>query len=367
MAPQAIAKLNDELAAHDLLAPARELLALEERLIHKSGDRNQDMAGWVAVFLWLLGICGAAAGLVAGFGIARSISHSIVKLYVPIRAASGRLEEVIGPVDIAPAQGIDHLDEILQSMADHVGTVVDRLQQSEHEVLRAEQMSALGQLAAGLAHELRNPLTSMKLLVQAAVEAGPETQPPRPRPGSGGRRNGAARSLAPDLPRLRPPAATGKAAGGLRQVLDQTLELVAARARRQAVTIDSDLPAGRWSIEADHEQLRQVFLNLVLNALDALPHGGTIEVGGHAGGDGVTITVADNGPGISTEPVDQIFEPYVSTKDTGLGLGLAICRRIVDAHGGQIHAANRPRLAVRSSPSGLPGNACKDNPHATAC
>ena len=170
---QAVVQLNDDLAANGLLAPAKDLLALEERLIHTSSDRNQGVADRVAFCLILLGICGAVAGLVAGFGIARSISHSIVNLYVPIRAASGRLEEVIGPVDIAPARGIEHLDEILRSMADHVGTVVDRLQQTEHEVLRAEQMSALGHLAAGLAHELRNPLTSLKLLVQAAVEAGP--------------------------------------------------------------------------------------------------------------------------------------------------------------------------------------------------
>ena len=171
---QAVARLSGDPAADKLAAPARELLALEEKLIRESSDKNRDLAGWVAVFLWLLGICGAVAGLVAGFGIARGISHSIVNLYVPIRAASGRLEEVIGPVDIAPAQGIEHLDEILRGMADHVGTVVDRLQQTEHEILRAEQMAALGQLAAGLAHELRNPLTSLKLLVQAAVEAGPE-------------------------------------------------------------------------------------------------------------------------------------------------------------------------------------------------
>ena len=150
---QDVVRLNDDLAANSLLAPAKELLALEERLIHKSGGVNQDMAGWVAVFLWLLGICGAVAGLVAGFGIARGISSSIVNLYVPIRAASGRLEEVIGPVDIAPARGIEHLDEILRSMADHVGTVVDRLQQTQHEILRAEQMSALGQLAAGPASQ----------------------------------------------------------------------------------------------------------------------------------------------------------------------------------------------------------------------
>ena len=94
-------------------------------------------------------------------------------------------------------------------------------------------------------------------------------------------------------------------------------------------------------IVADHEQLRHVFLNLVLNSLDALPHGGTIQV--IVSGDaGVSVTVADDGPGISLEPADLVFEPYVSTKDSGLGLGLAICRRIVDAHGGRITAANGP-------------------------
>ena len=124
-------------------------------------------------------------------------------------------------------------------------------------------------------------------------------------------------------------------------------------------------------IKADHEQLRQVFLNLVLNSLDALPHGGVIQVAAfpertHGAGvspaqatapdseysesrahgtakrrRGVTITVADNGPGISTEPADQVFEPYVSTKDSGLGLGLAVCRHIVEAHGGRTKSLRR--------------------------
>jgi len=337
-----VERLNNDLAANNLLAPARELLALEERLIHKSGAVNQDMAGWVAVFLWLLGICGAAAGLVAGFGIARSISHSIVNLYLPIRAASGRLEEVVGPVDIAPAQGIEHLDEILRSMADQVGTVVDRLQQAQHEILRAEQMSALGQLAAGLAHELRNPLTSLKLLVQAAVEAGPEA-------GLRGRDLAVVadetarleRSLQTFLDFARPPRLEKRRAD-VCPVLKQTLELISARATRQGVSIRSDLPPQPLLIEADHELLRQVFLNLVLNALDALPQGGTVEVTAAGDDEGVTVTVRDDGPGITAEPVDQIFEPYVSTRETGLGLGLAICRRIVDAHGGRITATNCP-------------------------
>ncbi len=240
---QAVARLNDEVATNDLLAPTKELIALEERLNRTSSEKNQAMADRVAWGLWLLGVCGAVAGLVAGFGIARGISHSIVNLYVPIRAASGRLEEVIGPVDIAPAKGIEHLDEILRSMANQVGTVVDRLQQSQHEVLHAEQMSALGQLAAGLAHELRNPLTSLKLLVQAAVEAGPDAA-------LRGRDLAVVadetarldRSLQTFLDFARPPRLEKRRADVL-QVLNQTLELVSARAARQGVSIRSAVSA----------------------------------------------------------------------------------------------------------------------------
>ncbi len=161
------------------------------------------------------------------------------------------------------------------------------------------------------------------------------------------------RSLQTFLDFARPPGLE-KRCDDVRQVLRQTLELISARASRQGVTVRSDFPLQPLTIEADHEQLRQVFLNLVLNSLDALPQGGAIQVTA-AGGDGVTITVADDGPGISSQPAEQIFEPYVSTKETGLGLGLAICRRIVEAHGGQITGSNGPAGGAVFSVR-LPGN-----------
>ncbi len=355
-----VAKLNSDASMGAMLGPAKELLAREEDLNHRSGNFNLGMAGRIAAILGLLAVCGAAAGLVAGVGIARSVTRSIVKLYVPVRVASGRLEEVVGPVDVIPSAGLENLDELLHRLADQVGTVVDRLQQSQLEVLRAEQMAALGHLAAGLAHELRNPLTALKIIVQNAAK--------------GDQTNGlTARDLGvldSEIARLehsirtfldfaRPPSLE-KWTGDLRDEIQQTVELVHARAEGQRVTIHSAPLNEPLVIEADHEQLRQLMLNLLCNALDTLPHGGCIwitaalsdpqsntgsdKLRADAEGDRtapfVTITVADNGPGIPKQLGDRIFEPYVSTKETGIGLGLAICRRIVESHGGKLTASN---------------------------
>ena len=358
-AKQDIQHLNNELALRGLLAPAKELLALEEKLNRQSGEKNQQIAARMANVLWLFGIFGAAAGLIAGFGIARNVTRSIVELYVPVRTASGKLEEVVGPVDFDPAAGIENLDVILHKMSDQIGTVVDRLQQSQIEVLRAEQMAALGQLAAGMAHELRNPLTAMKMLIQNALKA-------RPANGLTDRDLGVLEAETTRLERLlqtfldfaRPPA-LAKMPGDVCRGIEQTLELIHARADRQGVQIECELTGRPLMIEADHEQLRQLFLNLLLNALDALPQGGIIRVAaaesnpsaarlasasgaenGEPSTRWITITVADSGPGIPQHLGEQIFAPYVSTKETGMGLGLAICRQIVQMHGGQIAASN---------------------------
>lgn len=343
------------------LHPAKDLLVLEEALLMRSEKHNDDMAGLVAKVLLLLGVCGSAAGLVAGFGIARSVSRSLVELYVPIRAASGKLEEVIGPIDLVPSAGIKNLDTILHKMARQVETVVDRLQASQLQVLRSEQLAALGQLSAGMAHELRNPLTAIKILVESASARGPSAnlsdrdllvmQKEIAR---------LERSVQTFLEFARPPKLERRL-DDIRLAIDATLDLVRARADRQHVAVRREVPGEPIMIPADHEQLRQVFLNLLFNALDAMPNGGHIclqasaapgspggggerpaRPWGEDGGSCVTITVTDDGPGLPKDLADKIFDPYVSTKDTGLGLGLAICRRIVEAHGGRIAAQNAP-------------------------
>src|SRR5262249_34266788 len=154
----------------EILRPAQEYLDYNEEEIQRSSEENQRMAGRMVVGLLLLGVCGPVAGLTAGYGIARVVSGWVVRLSVPIQDAAGRLSEVVGPVTVSAGLGLDELEGALRRLAEQVGAVVGRLQQSQREALRAEQLAAVGQMAAGMAHELRNPLTSMKILIQSAAE-----------------------------------------------------------------------------------------------------------------------------------------------------------------------------------------------------
>ena len=118
--------------------------------------------------LLVFGVVGTVGGTVAGFGIARSLRRELIELSIPIRSAMGSLNEVVGPVQVFSTDNFAELDAALGSLAQRVAQVVERLQSAERERLRNDQMAALGQLAAGLAHELRNPLTAMKTIVDAA-------------------------------------------------------------------------------------------------------------------------------------------------------------------------------------------------------
>jgi signal transduction histidine kinase len=128
----------------------------------------------------------------------------------------------------------------------------------------------------------------------------------------------------------------------VRPLVEQTLGFVAGRAATAAVRIEFAAPGEESNAAVDPGQLRQVLLNLVLNALDAMPQGGTITVTlDRDGEDALTLAVADRGGGLPAALGERIFDPFTTTKETGLGLGLSICKRIAAAHGGTLSAANR--------------------------
>eukprot|EP00913_Durusdinium_trenchii_P005658 g5276.t1 len=347
-----IRRLEENVLSNRVLVAANEFLDRKEQELEDSSKRNQITSQRIELGLLLLGSCGGIAGLLAGFGIARGFQKKVLQLTLPIQDAAGRLSEVGGPVSISSATGLEDLEGMLQDLSGRVSEVVQRLQESDREVIRADQLAALGQLSAGLAHELRNPLMCMKVLVQDARQKGSRGLEPQD-----------LEVLDEEIRRLehlvggfmdfaRPPTIIAELFD-LKEVLTQTVAFLSPRAARGLNEISCRLPDGPLVVAADRAMIRQVVLNLILNSLDAVAGNGRVEVhaefvrpvssnGTAEGRPHVLVHVLDSGPGLPAGREQRIFDPFFSTKETGLGLGLATCRRIVELHGGEVVARNRP-------------------------
>jgi signal transduction histidine kinase len=309
-----------------------------------SDSENRQIVGRLRNGMLAVGIGAPLAGLLLGYAMARRLHHSIYQLSVRIRDAAGRLNSELRPVTVEGDSDLPTLNRQMQGIIEEIERVFERLQQSEREVLHAEQLAAVGQVAAGVAHELRNPLTSVKMLVQTGLEGAFPTGLP-------------AEDLAiieHEVRRMeaciqtfldfaRPPSSERRRTD-LLAVVRRSLALLEGRARRQHVSFKTDLPPVPVELSIDSEQIHQVLVNLMLNALDALPHGGELRLAVRRTDDPpeVTVRIHDSGPGLTPPILARLFEPFVSGKETGLGLGLSICRRLIEAHGGRITGENAP-------------------------
>lgn len=234
-----------------------------------------------------------------------------------------------------------------RSVANVLSAAIERqwLEQRQREghLLRAEQMMAIGQVAAGVAHELRNPLTSIKGLVQVNLrEAVAQGLPAEDLVVIEHEVRRMERTLQTFLDFARPPKPERQPLN-LADVVERVLALVGGRAKKQLVALTVAQPDASVRVEADRDQLQQLLLNLVLNALDALPDGGRVEIDLRPPRDGfVELSVRDTGPGIAPNILPKVFETFVSSKETGVGLGLPVSKRIAEDHGGSLAAYNLP-------------------------
>jgi signal transduction histidine kinase len=235
----------------------------------------------------------------------------------------------------------------VQSVANVLSAAIERqrLERREHDrtMLRAEQMMAIGQVAAGVAHELRNPLTAIKGLVQVnRREAESLGLPANDLAVIEHEVRRMERTLQTFLDFARPPAPDRRPLDPA-EVADRVVALVGGRARKQQVGLHVSRPDADARVEADRDQLQQLFLNLLLNALDAMPHGGGVEIDIRPPRDSfVEVSVRDTGPGIAPHILPKVFETFVSSKETGVGLGLPVSKRIAEDNGGTLSAYNLP-------------------------
>ncbi len=233
------------------------------------------------------------------------------------------------------AAGILGMAAILYNQQSHMQEV----KALEIEVLHRERLSALGNLAATVAHEIRNPLNAISMgLQRLKVEFQPtDDQEQYSRVtelmlGEVHRLN----SIVEQFLSLARPLEIKPEALRVQDVLNELATLVAGEAQQSKVQIRVVAPLTLPPLKADREYLRQTLLNLILNGLQAMPEGGTLTLKANTSNGNFLISVTDTGIGIAPENRRRIFEPYFTTKAKGSGLGLAIARRIIEAHGGTI-------------------------------
>jgi len=231
----------------------------------------------------------------------------------------------------------------------------------EEAMARRERLATLGDLAAAVAHEVRNPLNAISMgLQRLGAEFRPAGVPGEAVAGAPTEADAYARLVAlmrgevarlngivEEFLSLARPLALSPAPTDPAELLRSAAALVQDEAARSGVKTVLAIPDGLPPVRADRERLTQVLLNVALNALQSMPQGGTLTLAAEAAAAAVVLAVSDTGPGIPADLLPRIFEPYVTTKARGLGLGLAIARRIVDAHGGRIEAASIPGLGSR--------------------
>ncbi len=213
----------------------------------------------------------------------------------------------------------------------------DLLLKTEERIESATRLATLGELSASLAHEIRNPLASIRLVSDNLRDTLGESVQESEYLDILHKEVERLNAVVEQYLALSRSQKSNQQEVDVNQALREVLQLVRQAAERQKVHLDfaqGAIPP----VEGEQVQLKQAFLNLALNALQAMPDGGHLHIATSADANGLTITFSDNGPGLQTPDPEQVFAPFYTTRDKGTGLGLAITRRIIEAHSGTIHA-----------------------------
>jgi signal transduction histidine kinase len=285
---------------------------------------------------WLLLIAGVT------LVVQRSVRRSAERLEAELHAASTGGE--------TPAAGIARvpLDPVAAEVHRALRDLLRRQREREHDVVRqlahADQLATLGRLAAGLAHEIKNPLAGIQGALEVLRDEAGEGESAR-----------LYSEMLEELKRVHAilhrllesgrPAPLRLVRTDLGRLLDDTAGLLRPSLKRQGVELATEAAAELPAVEVDPAKIRQVLVNLIQNAAEAMGESGghvRLRASAYADASAVVLTVEDDGPGIPPASLARLFEPFYTTKFAGTGLGLAISKSLVEQHGGQLDVTSEP-------------------------
>ena len=328
-------KVSVQLAKHDELRLPIPIADYDELF---DSLRSRSLLLFVGVFL---------VGTILTAGVASRFTRPIRRLDAGIR----RLSE--GDLDVrVEVRGKDEITRLSQAFNDMTGKLREGRERSR-EMMRREKLSALGGLAAGVAHDVRNPLHSIGLTLQDLSETSRPTDPARAVEfdraldmirGEIRRLD----QLVGNFLRFAKSERRETDAVDVADLLRETARLIKKEAEWRRIDVELDINEAVPRIVADGETLRASILNLVLNSFEAMPDGGTLSLALSVEGDAVVVRVGDTGCGIAEEDRERVFEFAYTTRESGTGLGLAMVHQcIVEEHGGRVSLDSAPGRGTR--------------------
>lgn len=322
----------------ELIGEVRNMVAMTSAdLVEKREKALREISNVKYVLYVLIGIIPLLSGILA---------------YVIVRGLANPMETLLDSMRQLKSGDLDHrvtgLKNEFGELAESINEMAASLKAQMVKMQRAEQMVVVAELAAGLAHEIKNPLAGIKVAMHVLSEEATLPEEDRTVLRRVIEEVGRLEALMRNFLNFAKPPKPLLTSLNVNELLNSTLTFYlrgksVEEGSRDGIRIEKDLhplPAAT----ADATQLQHVLLNLILNAVDAMPEGGTLKI--RTGPDGdpgrIRIEISDTGKGITEEDAERIFQPFYTTKPKGTGLGLAISRQMIERHGGSIHAANNP-------------------------
>jgi signal transduction histidine kinase len=286
----------------------------------------------------LLGLLAMLAGLGLTYLLARNIMRPVEKLDRAAAEVARQNYDYRVPVDSRDELG---------RLAETFNNMCASIQSARRELIRHERISTIGRLSSSIVHDLRNPLAAIYGGAEIMVDS--EIAPPQLKRLAGNiyRASRRIQELLQDLVNVGRGKTEGAEVCSLHEVAAAACDSLAPAAEAQGVTVRIEV-AESIELPLERARVERVFINLVDNALEAMPAGGAIHIGATVDADAATIQVTDTGPGISPEIREHLFQPFVSSgKKNGLGLGLALSRQTILDHGGDMWVESEPGRGAR--------------------
>jgi C4-dicarboxylate-specific signal transduction histidine kinase len=308
--------------AEQVSAKADSISSIDHRLLEQAAKRRLEIGSSVLRGRLVAILIGPILGIVLGWWISRRLVRTVAQIRVTLTGTVAGSNGDLGTVRFSGKDDLAFIQQQIETVVERLRRTASELQQAREEALRSERLAAIGGLAAGVAHELRNPLTSVKLLLQHAATRGDAVLPLTK-----------LRLILDEVARMeatiqglldfsRPPALQ-TVRHDLSETVRRATNIVEGRAAAQHVTLDVDLNGSAIMVDGDPHRLHQVFVNLLINGIEAMPNGGAMGVHTqfNESKSRVCVRIEDHGSGIPQNILPRLFEPFARPRSGGRGWG----------------------------------------------